>query len=111
MFGKGMMGADNPMFGKRKELSPRWKGGRKIRKDGYTLIVAPDNHPYPADSHEASGLKYILEHRYVMEQYLGRYLEPGEVIHHVDGNPRNNAIENLRLYASQAEHIRDAHGG
>ena len=110
IFGKGLKGASNPMYGKRRELCPRWKGGRKVRKDGYTLVLAPDDHPYPADSHKQSGLKYVLEHRYVMEQHLGRYLDPAEVVHHIDGNPRNNAIGNLRLYASQAEHIRDAHG-
>lgn len=110
MFGKGMKGEANPMFGKRKELSPRWNGGRKVRKDGYTLVVAPDDHPYPADSSRASGLKYILEHRHVMEQHLGRYLDPGEVVHHIDGNPRNNSIGNLRLYPSQADHIRQEHG-
>jgi len=110
MFGKGLKGVDNPMFGKRKELSVNWKGGRKVRQDGYVLIVAPDDHPHPADSFRASGLKYILEHRYVMEQHIGRYLSPAEVVHHIDGNPRNNNIENLRLYASQAEHIRQEHG-
>lgn len=111
MYGKGLFGEDNPMFGKRREQASNWKGGRKVRKDGYTLVAAPDDHPYPADQHKPGQLKYILEHRYVMEQHIGRYLEPGEVVHHIDGNPRNNAIENLRLYASQAEHIRDAHGG
>lgn len=108
MYGKGLKGEANPMYGKRKEQAPRWKGGRKIRKDGYTLVVAPDNHPYPAYT-KASGLKYILEHRWIMEQHLGRYLEPTEVVHHRDGNPRNNAIENLHLYATQTDHMADAH--
>lgn len=110
MYGKGMAGKENPMYGLRKELAPQWKGGRKVRKDGYVLIVAPDDHPHPADTHRPSGLKYILEHRYLMEQHLGRYLEPGEVVHHIDGNPSNNAIENLRLFTSQSKHIAEAHG-
>jgi hypothetical protein len=45
-------------------------------------------------------------HRIVAEQMLGRALRPGEVVHHIDGNKRNNAPENLRVFASQAEHIR-----
>lgn len=106
MYGKGMHGQDNPMYGKRKELSPRWKGGRKIRQDGYVLVVAPDNHPNPSDHHEPSNLKYILEHRLVMEQHLGRYLKPDEVVHHADGNNQNNVIENLQLLDNQAEHAR-----
>lgn len=108
MFGKGSTGARNGMYGKRLDKSPRWKGGRKIRKDGYVLVVAPPDHPFPADTHK-NGLKYILEHRFVMEQHIGRYLSPDEVVHHIDNNPTNNKIENLRLYSSQAEHIRDAH--
>lgn len=108
MYGKGLKGADNPSYGKRGEQSSRWKGGRKVRKDGYTLVVAPPDHPYPADAYHGS-IKYILEHRLVMEQHLGRYLEPTEVVHHIDGNPRNNDISNLRLYASQAEHMKNEH--
>lgn len=109
MYGKSKSGQDNPMYGKRKHLAPRWKGGRKIRRDGYTFVVAPDDHPYPAQVKASSGLKYILEHRYVMEQHLGRHLDPTEVVHHIDGNPRNNDISNLRLYASQSEHIATEH--
>ena len=46
------------------------------------------------------------EHRQVMEQKLGRPLLPGEVVHHIDGDPHNNAPENLMLFSSQAEHAR-----
>lgn len=109
MYGRGLKGLDNPMHGKTKRSAPRWKGGRKIRKDGYIFIVAEDNHPHPSMRKE-SGLKYILEHRAVMEKHLGRYLQPGEVVHHIDKNPRNNNITNLQLFASQKEHIHTAHG-
>ena len=109
MFGKGLAGALNGMFGRKREQAPRWKGGREVRKDGYVLIIAPDNHPYPAYVDKRTGTKYILEHRWVMEQYLGRYLDPEEVVHHIDGNPSHNDIENLQLFASQSEHIRVAH--
>lgn len=33
----------------------------------------------------------------IMEKLLGRYLEQGEMIHHRDGNPANNQIDNLEL--------------
>jgi hypothetical protein len=41
--------------------------------------------------------KKVLEHRYVMEQFLGRKLKSCEFVHHIDNNPQNNAIENLML--------------
>ena len=44
------------------------------------------------------------EHRVVAEQMLGRSLEPEEVVHHIDGNPRNNSPDNLFVFSSQADH-------
>ena len=46
------------------------------------------------------------EHRVIAERILGRPLKDGEVVHHIDGDVRNNALENLRIFASQAEHAR-----
>jgi hypothetical protein len=109
MYGRGMRGEDNPMYGRRKNLAPRWTGGVRVRPDGYCYAVADDDHPNPAYTNP-SGTKYALLHRLVMERHLGRYLTTSEVVHHRDGNPTNNAIENLELFASQADHIRHAHG-
>ena len=43
-------------------------------------------------------------HRLVMEKMIGRKLREGEVVHHEDRDKRNNSPENLKLFASQAEH-------
>lgn len=109
MYGKGQNGESNGMYGHTREKNPAWKGGRKTRKDGYILVIAPENHPYAISNGRNKKTKYILEHRFVMEQHLGRYLEPSEVVHHIDENPSNNNISNLKLYSSQSDHISDAH--
>lgn len=49
--------------------------------------------------------KRFYEHRYVMEQYLGRKLNRNEHVHHIDGNTINNVIENLELITA-SEHGR-----
>jgi hypothetical protein len=46
----------------------------------------------------------VFEHRYVMEQHIGRPLNRREVVHHKDGNKLNNDISNLELLESQSEH-------
>ena len=40
---------------------------------------------------------YVPEHRLLMEQHLGRFLEPTEFIHHRDQDRLNNDISNLEL--------------
>lgn len=43
----------------------------------------------------------VFEHRYVMEQHLGRKLLPNETVHHIDGVRHNNALSNLELFSSR----------
>jgi len=73
--------------------NPRWKGGRRKRADGYVLVYQP-GHPYAYRN-------YVLEHRLVMEKALGRYLQPHEIVHHINGIKDDNRIENLTVTSRQ----------
>ena len=66
------------------------KGGRRINEQGYIEIWNPDH---------ANAMKkgYILEHRMVMSDYLGRTLLNNEDVHHINGNKSDNWIENLEI--------------
>ena len=78
------------------ENHPNFKG-RIINIQGYILIYSP-NHPYK-NNHN-----YVLEHRLVMENYLGRYLNNKEVVHHLNGIKNDNKIENLLLFPNESAH-------
>jgi transposase-like protein len=70
------------------------KCGGRIQIDGRTAILTPTDSPY---SSMRNHLGYILEHRLVMAEHLGRSLTPYETVHHKDGDKQNNALSNLEL--------------
>jgi hypothetical protein len=75
-----------------------WRGRMKD-SDGY-IQVHVKGHPN-ARKHT----HYILEHRLVMEEFLGRHLLPTEVVHHINGVKDDNRIENLQLFDSNGAHL------
>lgn len=74
----------------------KWKGGRIKSTQGYINIYKPD-HPSSING-KGSARKYVLEHRLVMEEHLGRYLTDNETVHHKNGIKTDNRIENLELW-------------
>lgn len=78
----------NGRFG---EQAANWRGGvRKANKAGYIYIYKPD-HPFATKGGN------VMEHRVVLEEKIGRYLEPHEIAHHINGIKDDNRPENLAL--------------
>lgn len=72
---------------------PNFKGGN-ISKEGYHRIYA-----------DSFGKRRLInEHTHIMQQKMGRPLNPNEVVHHRNGNKLDNRIDNLELM-TRKEHI------
>lgn len=63
--------------------------------------------PFTADGYAQQYIdgKKVSLHRYVMEQKLGRPLQKGERVHHVNGNKTDYREENLYLCKSKSHHM------
>jgi len=72
------------------------------RANGYFAIYKPE-HP---NAHKQG---YILEHRYIMSESLGRPLKKNEVVHHLNHDITDNRIENLELCTSAGQHTKLYH--
>lgn len=92
------------------KCNPSFRCGRKIDRDGYVLISCPPGHPF-ARYRKSRSFGMILEHRKVMEDHLERYLEPQEVVDHVDGCTLHNDLSNLRVYSTNREHLSETTSG
>ena len=68
---------------KQRQESDKLIGTRRETKT-YPEIYVGANYKY---SHNKG---YIREHIFIIENLLGRKLDKGEVVHHVDGNKKNN---------------------
>jgi hypothetical protein len=77
------------------EDSANYNGGKYIDDKGYVRVLKTD--------HPRNIRGYTYEHRIVMEQYLGRYLEPWETVHHINEIKVDNRLENLFL-CTHSEH-------
>lgn len=75
------------------EKSVKWKGGKHLNSAGYVVIITNERN--------TKGIrKYQVEHRLVMEKYLGRKLQTHESVHHKNGIKTDNRLDNLELMVS-----------
>ncbi len=73
--------------------NPNWGGGKTKHHKGYIMVSCPD-HPRVAGRVS----KYVFQHILVMEESLGRFLLPGENVHHKNGVRDDNRPRNLELW-------------
>jgi len=72
-----------------------WGGGTR-RRGKYMQVKSPD---HPLRGRDG----YVYLHRLIVEDALNRYLWPWELVHHVDWDKENNAIDNL-VVVTRTEH-------
>lgn len=62
--------------------------GPYLGKDGRLRIIGIDS----------NNMQHTISYpKYLMELHLGRHLDEKEQVDHIDGNPLNNAVENLQI--------------
>lgn len=104
-------GIKNPKKGSPGALNPAWKGGvTYFKKHGNYTGVKYVRCPVEYIS-MARKDGYVMEHRLLVAQAIGRLLLRSEVVHHKDHNPANNDLSNLQLFASNRDHKLYEHHG
>jgi hypothetical protein len=77
-----------------------WRGGATVDDEGYILQKVA-GHP------NATVGGYVRVHRLMMEAHIGRLLEDEEVVDHKNRDTSDNRIENLHLYPTNGDHLRE----
>lgn len=74
---------------RRGEGNPNFSGGKYIDDKGYIRVLRQD--------HKYNNRGYVYEHRLVLEEHLGRLLQPWESVHHINELKLDNRLTNLFL--------------
>ena len=80
-----------------REEHPNWKGGR-VKKSGRWFINLPE--------HPRANQRMVPEEILVAERLLGRSLEPGEMVAHLNRNSFDNSPYNLYVCKDKSEFAR-----
>lgn len=90
--------------------NPAWKGGVTLRhrRGNYVQVRYVRAPQWARLMARKDG--YVMEHRLIMAQWMGRTLLRREVVHHLDHNPMNNQRANLELWPDNRAHKLAEHG-
>lgn len=72
-------------------------GDTRTSSQGYVYEKVPDDWPYLGAVHGQGDGSWVLQHRKMMAESLGRALTHAEQIHHVNGQRNDNRLENLQI--------------
>lgn len=94
------------------DTNPSWKGGVTYRKRKGLYADQPIK--YVRCPEELLGMArrdgYVMQHRLVVAQAVGRSLSRSEVVHHINHDATDNRLENLMLFATNGQHKAFEHG-
>lgn len=76
-----------------------WNPIKIISKGKYNYVLLPE-HP------NATKHGYVLEHRVIVENNIGRLLKKNEFVHHINGKTKDNRFENLSIVLD-SEHAKN----
>lgn len=83
----------------------QWKNGKVQTSDGYVAVYVPgDDLFFSMVGGKRKFGGYVLEHRLIYAEHLGRCLRSYEIVHHKNGDKMDNRLDNLKL-TTRKEHM------
>lgn len=79
--------------------SRKCQGKRHMKERPYLLFCSTKSRTKIYKTITVNGTQ-VREHRYIMEQLIGRNLSRCEHVHHINGDHKDNRIENLQLLSN-----------
>lgn len=92
----GQLKVGKPSWNAGKRFEPKKLGSEYVNRFGYVMVYA--------GRENGRKDKYLLKHRMVAAQMLGRPLDEHELVHHIDGDKTNNTPENLFVCRDMSHH-------